>query len=343
VGLYRVEPTSLGAFANAEVTLVDWLRFDVGGRADLLSFAVEDRLAAASGAPSSGGVGAATQWSPKASMVVTPMKSEPLTLDVFANYGHGFHSNDVRGVFASPAVTPVARAVGSEVGARGRILRQLDLTAALWQLDLETETVWIGDEGTTDVSGSTHREGVELDARYEPFSWLTADAGVTFTRSKYQAETSYGPGLALAPKQTWAGGLSGRHPIGGGTARYGVRFYGIGDRPASDDGVLVARGFTQVDLHVGYRHGWFDLGIDLENLLDTRYRSAQFATVGRLATDPPVGDAIAPGFSCGRDGRFAQPSAGSPSGSFGGCEDVHFTPAYPFSIRFMATLFLDPQ
>jgi outer membrane receptor protein involved in Fe transport len=248
----------------------------------------------------------------------------------------------VRGAFASPAVTPLARAIGAEVGARGRIFRNLDVTAALWQLDLETETVWSGDEGTTDVSGSTHREGVELDARYEPLPWLVAEAGATFSRSKYQADSSYGPGLALAPKQTWTGGLSGRHPLGVGTARYGVRLWGIGDRPASDDGALVARGFTQVDLHVGYRHRWFDLGFDVENLLDAGYRSAQFATVGRLANEPAVGEPVSPGFSCGKDGRLAPPPAGS-GGGFAGCEDVHFTPAYPFSVRLMATLFLDPQ
>jgi TonB family protein len=338
VGLSRVEPTSIGAFAAAEITPVEWLRFDVGGRGDLLSYAVEDRLAR-DGAPSPGGVGAATQFSPKASVVATPLKAQSFTLETFANYGHGFHSNDVRGAFASPAVTPLARAIGAEVGARGRVLRRLDLSAALWQLDLETETVWAGDEGTTDVSGSTHREGVELDARYEPFPWLTAEAGVTFTRSKYQDDATYGSGLALAPKQTWSGGLSGRHPLGGGTARYALRFYGIGDRPASDDGALVARGFTDVNLHVGYRHRWFDFGVALENLLDARYRSAQFATVGRLATDPAAGAPVPSGFSCGRDGRLAP----SPGGGFAGCEDVHFTPAYPFSIRLMATLFLDPQ
>jgi len=38
-----------------------------------------------------------------------------------------------------------------------------------------------------------------------------------------------------------------------GVARAGLRFYGIGDRPASDDGVLVAPGFTQFDAHLGYR------------------------------------------------------------------------------------------
>jgi TonB family protein len=340
VGAFRVDPTSIGAFANAEVVPFDWLRVAVGGRADLLSFAVDDRLS--SGSPSSSsGAGAASQLSPKGSVVVTPVKTDSLTFDAFANYGHGFHSNDVRGAFANPAVTPLARAVGSEVGARARLLRRLDFTAALWQLDLETETVWSGDEGTTDVSGSTHREGAELDFRYEPFPWLAADGGVTFTRSKYQGDSTYGAGLALAPKQTWMGGLSGRHPIGAGSVRYGVRFYGLGDRPASDDGALVARGFTQFDLHVGYRHRWFDLGLDVENLFNGRFRAAQFATVGRLGSEPAVGAPVAPGFSCGKEGRLAAPPAGN--SGFAGCEDIHFTPAYPLSVRLMATLYWDPQ
>jgi nicotinate-nucleotide adenylyltransferase len=36
---------------------------------------------------------------------------------------------------------------------------------ALWQLDLDSETVWAGDEGTTGVSGATTRRGVEVALR----------------------------------------------------------------------------------------------------------------------------------------------------------------------------------
>ncbi len=105
---------------------------------------------------------------------------------------------------------------------------------------------------------------------------------MTFTKSQFTTDRENGGGLALAPKRTWAGGLSGRHALGPGVARAGLRFYGIGDRPATDDGALVAPGFTQLDLHVGYRHRWFDVALDVENLLDGAFRSAQFATVSRL-------------------------------------------------------------
>ena len=165
---------------------------------------------------------------------------------------------------------------------------------------------------------------------------------MTFTKSRFSSDRDNGGGLTLAPKQTWAGGLAGRRPVGGGVVRGGLRFYGIGDRPASDDGVLVAPGFTQFDMHLGYRRRWYDVAFDIENLLDADFRSAQFATVSRLRTEPGIGAPVPAGFSCGSGGRLAPAPGGGPAaGRFYGCEDVDYTPAYPLTIRLMATLFLD--
>jgi outer membrane receptor protein involved in Fe transport len=212
----------------------------------------------------------------------------------------------------------------------------------LWRLDLDSETVWNGDDGTTGVSDPTTRHGVELESRYEVTPWLAADLALTFTHSQFSTDLANGGGLALAPKTTWAGGLSARHAVGPGTGRGGLRFYGIGDRPASDDGALVAPGFTQVDLHLGYRHRWFDVALDIENLLNGAFRSAQFATVSRLPSEPGVGAAVPAGFTCGRSGRLAPaPGGAAAAGLFYGCEDVDYTPAYPITVRVMATLFLD--
>jgi outer membrane receptor protein involved in Fe transport len=337
-----VHESFMAAYFNEEISPRPWLRADVGGRADLLSFAVDDRLPAAGpGAPASG-VGAATQLSPKASLIVSPLDRPRAQLDLYLNYGQGFHSNDVRGVFAQPAVTPLARATGEEVGARARLYERWDLAAALWQLDLASETIWNGDDGTTAVSDPTRRRGIELETRYDVTPWLAADLELTFTRSQFTTDRENGGGLALAPKSTWAGGLAGRHALGPGQLRGGLRFYGIGDRPATDDGALVAPGFTQFDLHLGYRHRWFDVSFDVENLLDGDYRAAQFATVSRLRTEPAIGAPVPAGFSCGSSGRLAPAPDGSlASGRFYGCEDINYTPAYPLTVRLMATLYLD--
>jgi TonB family protein len=336
-----VHETFLAAYFNEEIAPASWLRADLGGRADSLSFAVDDRLASADPSAPGSGVDGTHQLSPKASLIVTPVDRPNAQLDVYANYGHGFHSNDVRGVFAQPAVTPLARAKGEELGARARLWRRWDLAAALWQLDLASETVWNGDDGTTGVSDPTNRKGVELETRYEVTPWLAADLAMTFTKSQFTTDMENGGGLALAPKRTWAGGVSGRHAIGPGVARAGLRFYGIGDRPATDDGALTAPGFTQVDLHLGYRHRWFDLALDVENLLDGDFRSAQFATVSRLRGEPAVGAPVPAGFSCGTNARLAPGAGGATDGLFHGCQDVDFTPAYPLTIRVLATLYLD--
>ena len=340
VGNSNVTQTSIGAFANEEITPLKWLRVNAGGRADMLAFAVDDKLPRTPGVASGGsGVDSAHQFSPKGSVIVSPLQSDPAQLDVYVNYGHGFHSNDVRGAFANPRVTPLTRAIGEEVGSRVRLYDRWDVAVALWQLDLANETVWIGDEGTTEVGEATRRRGVEMDTRFEITKWLAADLDLTFTKSQYKANAGNGSGLALAPKQTWSGGLSGRHVLGPGVVRGGFRFYGIGDRPASNDGVLIAEGFTLFELHAGYRLRRFDLAFDVENLFNARSRAAQFATTGRLRTEPGVGAAIPANFNCGSSGRLATSDGGG--AGFAGCEDVHFTPQYPLTMRLMATVYLD--
>ena len=333
-----VGQTTIGAYLSEEIALAAWLRIALGGRADQLSYAVNNTVTGAAPGEPSSGASAARQLSPKASLVVTPLQKKSAEVDVYVNYGHGLHSNDVRGAFSASPVSPLARAVGEEIGARARLWQKWDIAAALWQLDLASETVWNGDAGTTSVGGATTRRGAEVETRYELTKWLAADLDLTFTQSALTTNGGNGSGLALAPKRTWAGGLSGRAPLGPGVLRGGLRFFGIADRPATDDGALVAPGFTEVDMHVGYRHRRFDVALDVENLLNSEFRSAQFATTSRLPGEPPIGSAVPAGFSCGSAGRLV---AGPVAGRFYGCEDVAFTPAYPLTLRVTWTVFLD--
>jgi outer membrane receptor protein involved in Fe transport len=337
-----VHETLMGAYVNEEITPIRWLRVDLGGRADFLAFAVDNTLNSSDPANPKSGIDGAHQFSPKASAIVSPIDKKGAQLDVFLNWGHGFHTNDVRGVFTTPSVTPITRAVGEEIGARTRLWDRFDFAASGWLLNLANETTWDGDNGTTDVSPPTRRYGVEFESRYEFTPWLAVDGSLTFTHSQFTTDHENGNGLALAPKQTWSGGLSARHELGPGVARAGLRFYGIGDRPASDDGVLVAPGFTQFDAHLGYRTGRFDFALDIMNLLHGNFRSAQFDTISRLRSEPGIGQAVPAGFTCGSKGRLApNPTTGVSDGHFWGCEDVDFTPAFPLTLRVMATLFLD--
>jgi outer membrane receptor protein involved in Fe transport len=326
-----IAESSVGVFAKEEVQLVRWLRLMAGVRFDHFTFGVDDRLEdlATQGTASSGSRGA-SRISPKTTVVVSPHP----TTDLFVNFGYGFHSNDARGVVRlTDPVTPLTRAVGYELGARTRLLQsRLDLAVALWGLDIDSEIVWVGDEGTTEASGATRRLGVEAEARLQLRPWLFADLDVTWSDAKFKQNAGNAGAVALAPRLTVSGGISANHTSG---VRGGLRGLHIAERPATEDGFLKAEATTLVDLFAAYRWRSLELSLTLENLLDRRYRSAQFATVTRLQNEAPTSAPPPPG-ACPAGTRAA---ADEGTGNFQGCEDLSFSPGNPFSLRLMASYY----
>jgi TonB family protein len=322
--------SSVGAYAKQEVQLARWLRLVGGLRTDHFNFRVDDRLEALDvDAGATSGIRGATLTSPKASIVVSPHA----TTDLFLNYGAGLHSNDARGVVRVVApVTPLTRSFGYEIGARTRLLdRRLELAVALWGLDLDSEVVWIGDEGTTEAAGATRRLGLEVEGRWELRPWLFADLDVTFTDAKFREDAGAGRAIPLAPRLTAAGGLSALHPSG---LRGGLRVQYVAARPATEDESLTAESMTLADAFVAYRAGSFELALSVENLLDRRTKAAQFATVSRLPGEAATNAPPPPG-ACPSGTRAATGG----EGSFQGCEDVSFSPGNPLGARVMGTYY----
>ena len=313
---------SIGVYAQEDITFTPWLRAVLGARADYFGFDVDDHLEDLStqGTKTSG-VKQASRASPKASLVFSPLKQTEL----YVNFGDGFHSNDARGVVhEQDPVTPLTRARSYELGARTRLFDQLDLAGSVFRIDLDSELVWSGDEGTTEASGATRRQGVEAEARWKILPWLFADADFTATNATYVQDAGNGNAVALAPTLIVSGGVFARHPSG---------FYGrlgvlhLGDRPATEDSFLIAKGFTRVDATLGYRGSFFDVNVGIQNVLNTQWNEAQFANVSRLPdeTSPascPVGTRPAT-----EDGKFL------------GCEDLHFTPGAPINAQATVSLF----
>lgn len=317
-----VRQASAGAFAQEDIAWTPWLRSVAGLRVDTFGFDVDDRLGDSSGKKT------ATRLSPKGSLVLSPDR----TTDVYLNAGLGFHSNDARAlVQRMDPGTPLTRAIGYEVGARGRVADRFDLAGSLWLLDLDHETVWVGDDGVTEARGPTRRMGVELEARAELFDWLIADGDVTLSRARFRQLADGENRVPLAPRLTLTAGLTARHRAGG-FGRLGVR--SLSDRPLTEDSFLTAEGFTLLDATVGYRTGRYEVALAVDNLLDTRWREAQFATTSRLPGEPDT-MSPAPAGACPSGTRAGADDAGD----FAGCEDVHFTPGSPFNAMLTARLF----
>ncbi len=285
----HVGESSLAAYAEADARLTRFVRLVAGVRAQRMDVSVDDRLG------SGGGVHGASKVLPKASLVVSPVA----WLDLFASAGRGFHSNDARAAVLATAAAPLLTAATSyEAGVRAAPVSGLTASAAAFRIDLDSELVWSGDTGTTSAVGATRREGVELDVRYRLASWLFADADATFTRARYRENAGNGEAVALAPTRTLSAGVGARPTVGAFTPFGAVRVKSIGERPAVEDGALTAQGFTVVDANVGVR--WKDVegALDVQNVLDARWREVQFASDTRLPYEPAAvrGITFSPGW-----------------------------------------------
>ena len=139
------------------------------------------------------GSGNDTLSSPKVSLAFGPWKDT----EFFLAAGRGFHSNDARGatITVDPidggtpvdSVTPLAKAKGSEVGMRTALIPNSQLSLSVWQLDLDSELLFVGDGGSTEATRPSRRTGVELGIYSEkPRDWLIIDADYAWSKARFQ-------------------------------------------------------------------------------------------------------------------------------------------------------------
>jgi outer membrane receptor protein involved in Fe transport len=281
--------SDLAAFAQEDVRFNRWARVILGVRSDLFEWNVTNQLPfnpnlPAGTNPNQGtGVVQKAIVNPKLQAVFTPVH----IWDLYVDAGGGFHSNDARAIIQSNGVGALPRAWGAELGTRLSLLDgRLDVAGALWFLHLQSEFVFDADVGSTEAAAPTNRYGFDFEARYQILPWLWADLDVSLAHAVYTQDQGNGNAVALAPTFTGQAGLSVFHPAGlpGFRGRLGARW--VGDRPATPDGSLVATGYFVVDLTGAYRWRFLEFGLSIQNLFNTVYREAQFATTYQVSEAP---------------------------------------------------------
>ena len=314
-----IDEGQLALTAEEDASWKDYVRLIVGTRLDGLGAQVDDHAD-----PKQSGVTMASIVSPKASLVL----SWPDVVDLYLNGGFGFHSNDARGfTHSTDPPTPLVRAVGYEVGARTAFdvgdAAKIDLAGALWGINLDSEIVWNGDDGTTEAAGATDRYGLETEVRAALWHHLYFDFDGSFTHAAFHGDAGNGGAVALAPTVLISSGISARD-LWGFYGRVGGLY--VGDRPASDDGSIVAHGFFRLDGSVGWQTDWVNVALVVENVLDTPWSEAQFATVTRLKNETSAASCTGQSEPVFDD-----------SHAFVGCNDLHFTPGSPIDAQLTAT------
>lgn len=238
----------------------DFYHFDVDNRTDINKNGVD--LSANSGKASAGNT------SLKASLIYQ-LSPE---WETYIAAGQGFHSNDARGttIEIDPAdgsdatqVDPLVDSLGYEVGVRGFVNQRLNTSVSLWQLDLDSELLFVGDAGNTEASDASRRRGIELTAYYRITDVWNFDAEYAHTQAEFTDSGDDIPGAIEDVLQT---GVSAAFSNGwSGAAR--VRYFG--ERPLIEDGSVKSDASTVVNLQAGYRQASWSVRGEILNLLDS--------------------------------------------------------------------------
>ena len=222
-------------------------------------------------------------------------------LQFFLKSGIGFHSNDTRVVVAQNGKDILPAAYGADLGTIWRPFSKLFFNAAAWYLYLEQEFVYVGDAGIVEPSGKTQRFGLDLGLRYQINDWLFFNTDATLTKAHSIDDPKGSDYIPLAPDFTMAGGLS---ILNLGRFSGGIKYRFIDDRPANEDNSIIAEGYFVTDINANYKFSknW-NIGLSIENLLDTEWNETQFATESRLQNEAES------------------------------VEEIHFTPGTPFFVK----------
>ncbi|MBX7047204.1 MAG: TonB-dependent receptor [Ignavibacteria bacterium] len=198
---------------------------------------------------------------------------------IYAKSGLGFHSNDARAVVFALQEKTLPGAFGYEAGASFSAGNSL-VNVSVWGLNLESEFVYVGDEGVVEPSGRTQRTGIDFSGRYQFTDYLWADMDVNYARGRFVDLPEGQNFVPLAPEITSVGGLSFKLENGlSGSLRY--RY--IGDRPANEDNTTIAKGYFLMDAVLNYTLSKITFGFSIENLLNNRnWNEAQFDTESKL-------------------------------------------------------------
>jgi carboxypeptidase family protein/TonB-dependent receptor-like protein len=282
----RVDQGSGSAFFQASTQWTSAFRTVAGVRGDLYGFDVR------SNDPANSGQRTAGLLSPKLSVVLGPWSHT----EVYANWGLGFHSNDARGAVQTrdpktgepvEPVDPIVRARGGELGIRTLAIRRYQSAVTLWGLDLDSELLFVGDAGTTEASRPSRRLGFEWSNVFTAKPWLTLDADLAYSRTRFRDQDPAGDRIPGAVEGVASAGVTvddrGRFS---GSLR--LRYFG--PRPLVEDNSVRSQASATLNARLSWRlSSRYLLAADVFNLTDAAVSDVDYYYASRLPGEPAGG------------------------------------------------------
>ncbi|TGM98180.1 TonB-dependent receptor [Leptospira yasudae] len=294
----QIIETNLSVYYENRIQWTPKIRTVLGIRADQFQFHVDDKN------PELSDRTRASVGSPKAGIVFGPW----MHTEIYLNGGHGFHTNDARGLTdkAHPFI-PIVMSRGGEFGIRSVVMDRWKTTVSAWQLDLDSELIFVGDAATTEPSRSSTRRGVEWSNSFEPIKNLVFDADVSVSKSRFRSsedepgnfipgsiESVYTGGITLKETNRWFGSVRARY---------------FGPRSLIEDNSVRSPPTTLFNLQLGHKFDetWSAV-FEMFNLQNAKVSDIDYYYASRLKHEAEGPDE-------------------------GGTNDIHTRPSAPRSVR----------
>ena len=302
----------LAALAGLRWLPADWALIEAGVRADMFYYWVVDVLGALG--RGAGGPFKDAMILPSPRLLTRFRPAERWS--IFTAYGRGLRAPEARAVVAQ--ASSEGESVDQYRGGEPRITTSdaVEL-GARWEphevvsAGASAFGTWIGNELVFDhVSGinlersRTRRLGGELDVRVRPAPWVELRTDLTLVHARFVESGASVPG---APPVLWTTSGYLFHRAG---VRAGARLVVLGPRPLPQG--ARASGYALLDLSAGYRVGRLQLDLQVDNVLNRRWKEGEYNYASWFNRDDP---------------RSAIPA-------------LHFAAGPPLTVRLGATLWL---
>jgi hypothetical protein len=216
------------------------------------------------------------------------------TIELYADAGKGFHSNDIRG--ATISVTPgtndpadkvnlISASQGGEFGARYS-KGGVSATVSLWALHLNSELVYNGDGGDTSSTNATQRVGVEFLVDYAASSRLDFNFSAAASDAHYTGHPAIGDRIPNALEYVLTGGVTARLSKAATVTLTGRQ---LGPAPLIEDNSARSRPATLFNGLLDYDFGRFAVRAEMLNLLDSHDDEIRYFYTSRLPGEPADG------------------------------------------------------
>ena len=294
IRLDAVNQHSVGLYWQGEQRWSDSLRTVLGLRYDLFDFEVNALTAInANSIPANSGKADDGIFTASFSLMYAINDNNEL----YASIGEGFHSNDARGTTLRldpvegtpvPKADPLVSTLGSEIGWRVFFNNQINATLALWQLDIDSELLFVGDTGSTEDTGvGSERHGVELTTYYQLNDTIGLDFEYSWTDAAFEMPVDGNDAIPGALEHVISAGIN-IQPNDEFFAH--LRLRSFDDFPL--DGGQRADGSTLLNLRLGYEvTDNLSVSLDLLNLTDSDDHDVEYFYESQLAGETmPIED-----------------------------------------------------